>query len=368
MTQEKLRWGILSTAQIARKNWKGIRNSGNGQIVAVASRDLERSHRFIAECQGDAPFDPVPRALDSYEALLETRDVDAVYIPLPTGLRKEWVLRAAAAGKHVVCEKPCAHSVADLQEMIEACRKHRVQFLDGVMFMHSERLPRMREVLDDGASVGDIRRITTSFSFCAPPEFFAGNIRAHAGMERYGCLGDLGWYCIRFALWVMNWQTPQGVTGRVLNASTAPGSPSPVPTEFSGELFFANGVSSAFYCSFLTANEQCALVSGTRGYLRLADFVAPFFGSELSFEVNNVVHDVNGCDFNMEAHWRRFAVSEHGNSHPTAQETKLFRNFAQKVQSGHLEERWPAMALQTQQVMDACFESAQSSSSMVQLR
>src|SRR4051812_24006554 len=112
----KLRWGILSTAQIARKNWSAIHHSGNGTVVAVASRDVARSRNFIAECQAHAPMQATPRALGSYEELLAAKDVDAVYIPLPTGLRKEWVLRAAAAGKHIVCEKPCAVSAADLEE------------------------------------------------------------------------------------------------------------------------------------------------------------------------------------------------------------------------------------------------------------
>ena len=368
MSERKLRWGILSTAQIARKNWKAIRNSGNGTVTAVASRDIERSRNFIAGCQAEAPMEVTPRALGSYEDLLASKDVDAVYIPLPTGLRKEWVVRAAEAGKHIVCEKPCATSVADFHEMLAACRSHRVQFIDGVMFMHSQRLPRMREVLDDGVSLGDIKRITSSFNFCAGPEFFTGNIRAHGALEPYGCLGDLGWYCIRFALWVMNWQLPRRVTGRFLSEVTAKGSPAPVPTEFSGELLFENGVSSGFYCSFITANEQCALISGTRGYLRLSDFVAPFFGSELTFEVNNAVHTVSGCDFNMEAHWRQFAVPEYGNSHPTAQETNLFRNFTNQIRSGTLNEQWPEMALKTQQVMEACFESARAGSRCVEIR
>jgi predicted dehydrogenase len=367
MTEKKLRWGILSTAQIARKNWKAIRNSGNSTVVAVASRDMERSRSFIATCQAQAPMDVMPNALGSYEELLAAKNVDAVYIPLPTSLRKEWVLRAAEAGKHIVCEKPCAISVADLQEMLAACRKHRVQFIDGVMFMHSQRLPGIREVLDDGVSVGEIKRITSSFNFCAPPEFFTGNIRARGELEPYGCLGDLGWYCIRFALWVMNWQLPRRATGRFLNQVTAPGSPAPVPTEFSGELLFENGASSGFYCSFITANEQCATISGSKGYLRLSDFVAPFFGAELSFEVNNAIHNVSGCDFNMEAHWRQFAVPEYSNSHANAQETKLFRNFTNQVRSGKLNELWPEMALKTQQVMEACFESARSGCRVVEI-
>src|SRR5882762_8997329 len=145
MIGNKVRWGILGTAQIARKNWKAIRNTGNSTVVAVASRNVARASEFIAECQSEAPMDAPPTAFGSYEELLALKQVEAVYIPLPTGLRKEWVLRAAAAGKHIVSEKPCAPSVADLQEMIEACRRNRVQFMDGVMFMHSRRLEGMRE-------------------------------------------------------------------------------------------------------------------------------------------------------------------------------------------------------------------------------
>src|ERR1022692_1550508 len=102
MEEPLLRWGILGCANIARKNWKGIWNSNNGRISAVASRTLERSRSFIAECQTHAPFQPAPRALGSYEELLTATDVDAVYIPLPTAIRGQWVKRAAECGKHVV--------------------------------------------------------------------------------------------------------------------------------------------------------------------------------------------------------------------------------------------------------------------------
>jgi predicted dehydrogenase len=368
MSANKLRWGILSTAQIARKNWKAIRLSANGTVVAVASREIAKARQFIAECQMSAPMDAPPHALGSYEELLAAKNVDAVYIPLPTGLRKEWVLRAAVAGKHIVCEKPCATSAPDLREMIEACRKHGVQFMDGVMFMHSARLPQMRALLGDGQSIGDIKRITSAFSFRAPDQFFAGNIRAHSVLEPYGCLGDLGWYNIRLALWAMNWQLPRRVTGRILSEVGGKDSPALVPTEFSAELLFDGGASSGFYCSFLTENEQWAMVSGTKGYLRLRDFVVPFFGNESAFEVNNVALNINGCDFNMEAHCRRFAVAEYSNSHANAQETNLFRNFAAQVQSGGLNPNWPDMALKTQQVMEACFESARAGGGAVEVK
>ncbi|MDA1017997.1 MAG: Gfo/Idh/MocA family oxidoreductase, partial [Planctomycetota bacterium] len=112
MTDRICRWGILSTAFIAQKNWKAIANAENSEVAAVASRDASRARRFIDECSFSGPVKHPPRAIGSYEELIAADDIDAVYIPLPTGLRKEWVLRAAEAGKHVVCEKPCGLSVA----------------------------------------------------------------------------------------------------------------------------------------------------------------------------------------------------------------------------------------------------------------
>lgn len=365
MSKKLVRWGILSTANIARKNWKAIRNSGNSTVAAVASRNLERARQFISECQGDAPMEATPRACGSYGELLRSAEVDAVYIPLPTGLRKEWVLAAARQGKHIVCEKPCAVSLADLHEMLDVCRKHNVQFMDGVMFMHGRRLEQIRHLIDEQAELGDLKRITSAFSFLGGEEFFAGNIRVDSRLEPYGCLGDLGWYCIRLALWVMKEKLPRGVTGRILREAGRSDSPAPIPAEFSGELFFDGGVSSAFYCSFVTATEQWAFLSGSKGYLRLADFVLPFFGEETRFEVNSAVFEVNGCDFNMEPHRRTIAVPEYSNSHESAQETNLFRNFAAQVLSGKLQQGWPEMALKTQQVMNACLQSARSNHRLI---
>ncbi|HXJ61593.1 MAG TPA: Gfo/Idh/MocA family oxidoreductase [Verrucomicrobiae bacterium] len=359
MSQTKLRWGILGTANIARKNWLAIRNTGNSSITAVASRERERSREFVESCQRGAPFVEAPLAFGSYEELLASPDVDAVYIPLPTGLRKQWVIRAAKAGKHIVCEKPCATSLADLREMTEACRRNKVQFMDGVMFMHSKRLDQIRTVLDDGESIGALRRMMMGFTFWAEPEFFTDNIRAHSALEPAGCLGDLGWYCIRFALWAMRWQMPVHVTGRMLTQSSRPDSPAPVPTEFSGELLFDGGVSAGFYCSFVTANQQWVQLSGTKGCLLVSDFVLPFFGSEVVFDVNNASFEVVGCEFNMEPRTRRLATAEYSNSHPSAQETNLFRNFADQVRSGRIQEDWISYAVKTQEVMQACLASAQ---------
>ena len=362
MQQSICRWGILGTANIARKNWQAIRNAGNSSLVAVASRNRTRAQQFIDECQADVAFSPAPAACGSYEELLARKDIDAVYVPLPTGIRKEWVIRAAAAGKHVLCEKPCGVNGDDLRLMLDACRTNRVQFMDGVMFMHSRRLPLVRQVLEDDHSIGTIRRIASQFSFLAPDDFFTHNIRASNDLEPLGALGDLGWYNIRFSLWTMKEQLPERVAGRILARH------GDIPTEFSGELFFPGGASAAFYCSFRTQHQAWANISGTKGYLQLNDFVLPSYGSESSFEVNNSVFHVQGCTFNMEAHPRRFAVAEYSNNMPNSQETNMVRTFANAVVSGKLEPIWGETALKTQQILDACLQSAREGSKVVDLK
>ena len=358
MSTALCRWGILGTARIARKNWKAIRNAGNSALVAVASRDPQRARQFIEECQADVPLTPSPAACGSYQELLDRDDIDAVYLPLPTGIRKEWVLHAATAGKHVLCEKPCALSSADLRAMLDACRENRIQFMDGVMFMHSQRLPLLRQTLDDGRAIGSVRRITSQFSFLPADDFLTTNIRASNLLEPLGCLGDLGWYNIRFSLWVMNEQLPQRVVGRLL-AGHNPGAGPPVPMEFSGELFFAGGASASFFCSYRTGNQQWATVSGTHGSLHVPDFVVPFYGNEASFEANAPVLRVRSCcDFSMESYPRRLAVHEYSNGAPNAQETNMIRTFAQVVTSGQRQPQWGERALATQQVLDALLCSA----------
>jgi predicted dehydrogenase len=355
------RWGIIGTAEIARKNWKGIRNSGNSRLVAVASRSVDRARQFIHECQEQAPFDPAPVACGGYEELLRRDDVDAVYVPLPTGIRKEWVIRAAEAGKHLLCEKPCGVNAGDVREMLDACRRNRVQFMDGVMFMHSVRLAKMRATLDDGSSVGQVKRIAAHFTFRGGEQFFRQNIRASRRLEPLGCLGDLGWYTIRFVLWVMNYRLPDRASGHLLAEAGRPDSEGPVPTDFSGELYFPGGVSAGFYCSFLAEIEQWANVSGTKGSLHVPDFVLPRCGAELGFTVSAPSYDVRGCDFNMQGRVRRVPVAEYSNSFAPSQESNMIRNFADRVLSGQVDDSWGEMALKTQQVLDMCLASAQSS-------
>jgi predicted dehydrogenase len=358
---KKLRWGILGAANIARRNWKALFHSGNGTLVAVAARDHDRARRFIRDGQAQFAFDPAPEALGSYDQLLAIKDIDAVYIPLPTRLRKEWVVRAAAAGKHVLCEKPCAVNAADLREMLATCRRNGVQFMDGVMFMHNPRLAALRAVMDDNQRIGPIRRIMSFFSFNGgEPQAFQSNIRVQGELEPAGCLGDLGWYCLRISLFAQHWQMPQFASGRILTAA-ADGK---TPTQFSGELIFPQGTSAGFYCAFVVEGQQWVTVSGQRGTVRVSDFVHPANTYEPSFEINRTEYRVP-ADTGSEVPMAPGALADFG--HPTAQDARMFRNFAAQALSGRTNPDWPEIALKTQLVMDACLASARAESRLVKV-
>ena len=349
---KKLRIGFLSTAGIGRKNWKAILHSGNCVVSVVASREVQKSRAFIRECQDENSFDLVPDALGSYDELLTSKNVDAVYLPVPTSLRKDFAIRAAQNGKHILCEKPCATSAAELEEMLAACQKHSVQFLDGVMFMHNPRLARVRGILDDGQSIGPIRRISSAFSFYSGEDFFSTNIRADGVLEPAGCLGDLGWYSIRFALWTLNWQLPESVSAKILSQSPAVDGRTPSPAEFSATLHYPRGLEVEFYSSFRAAKQQWVHVSGRDGWLRLPDFVHPFNGYEPAFEVNEKLVTV-ASDVKCPP-----GANPMGFGHATAQDTRMWRNFANQIFSGKLNDDWPNWARQTQKVLDACHQAA----------
>lgn len=357
MSSTPCRWGFLSTASIGRKNWQAVRDAGNAVVTAVASRSGDAARAFISECQQECPFEVQPEALGSYEELIESPNVDAVYVPLPTGLRKDWVLRAARACKHVLIEKPAADSAADVEEMIAACREANVQFMDGLMYQHTSRMKKMREVIDSGA-IGEVRRITAQFSFHGGEEFAKSNIRTHSVLESMGALGDLGWYTSRFVLWAMEYEMPVSLSARMHSTMQHPDSPGTVPAELSAELVFQNGASAAMHCSFVAEHCQLAMVSGTKGYLTLRDYVLPFDGSGLDFDVFNSAFVANGCRFTMEPRLTHHEGSEPTNNAPGSQEANLFRTFSSNALAGAPDPFWPEMTLKTQRILDACLFSA----------
>ena len=357
----KVTWGFLGAAGISQKNWASLQRSENGVLKMVGARELSRARSFIETCQASVPFEVVPQAVEGYEAILEDPEIDAVYIPLPTGLRKEWVIRAAEAGKHVMCEKPCAATVADLEEMIAACESHGVQFMDGVMFMHNRRFYRMLEVLAAGEELGIIRRVESCFSFFGGEEF-ESNIRLDPRLEPDGCLGDLGWYCIRLSLCAFQREPPHAVRGFLLQEKNG------VPVEMRGDLLFDEERIASFHCSFNTTLEQSCRISGTEGVLTYDDFVQPFDGEDTSFFVTKLKPHQDGCNYTTFLDRKEVKVPGKATNSPDCQEALLFRTFGECVLAGTPDPSWPEISLLTQRVVEALRESAQQGGSPISLK
>jgi predicted dehydrogenase len=359
ISSAEVRWGILGISSMARGYWDAISKSANASLVAVASRDAERCRQFIEESQQSAPVLFAPGAYGAYEALLADSLVDAVYIPLPTGIRKEWVIRAAEAGKHVICEKPCAPSTDDLREMVSACQKNNVQFMDGVMFLHDRRQSFLEAVLHDKAEFGPISRITASVGYNAAESVGPRDIRYQPALEPFGTLGDDGWYAIRVALWAMEEELPVTVTGRILASRPAVKGEQVIITAFSGELFFKGGATAAYYCSILGAPQQWAQICGTKAYIDLPDFLAPMPGAdgEVSFAVRKGFSNPSVTIHRVP---------------PTADQSpqmlvNLVTTFSAQVLTGEQQGEWPRRSLRTQLVMDACYQSALQGSQPVEV-
>ena len=152
-----VQWGILGCARIAATALiPGTKGSANGEVLAIASRSLEKAGEFSRK------FD-IPRAYGSYEALLDDPDIQAVYVPLPNSLHKEWTIKAAENAKHVLCEKPIACSAADAQEMDDACRQHGVLVMEAFAHRFQPQYRVIQELIEAGR-IGRILRITASMS------------------------------------------------------------------------------------------------------------------------------------------------------------------------------------------------------------
>ena len=339
-----LRVGILGTAHIASKNRRAIVVAGL-RVSAIASRDLAKAAAWADDAVscGDLPERPTP--FGSYEELLASSDIDAVYVPLPCGLHLHWVLAAAEAGKHILVEKPAAASVAELEEMVSACRAARVVFLDGTMFHHHLRSAVMEKVFRDSAVFGQIGRVSSGFSFCGDNDFLTNNIRTSRALERFGALGDLGQYQIRFGLWVFGWELPATVraVAHVVNKEG-------VPMDVTATFTYDDKRTILIDCAFTLAFRQWAEVVGTKSHLRLEDFTIPKSHNDGSFVVTRNP-DLDASHSNCLGEEQRIDC-------PANQEALMWRAFAAKVQSGEgFCSEWAGWTLKVQACLDAAMLS-----------
>jgi predicted dehydrogenase len=246
-----LRWGILSTADIARtKVIPGLLKAGRCEVVAIASRDAAQA-RIVADELG------IPTAHGSYEALLADPGVDAVYIPLPNHLHAEWTIAAARAGKHVMCEKPLALTAADAERMVEVCAAEGVRLMEAFMYRLHPSWVAVREIVASGR-IGRLRAIQSWFSYYNDdPANIRNNLEAGGG-----ALFDIGCYSVNLSRMLFEGE-PVGVRASI---TRDPGSGVDILT--SAILEFEDGVAS-FTCSTRLETDQRVHVYGSEGRISI---------------------------------------------------------------------------------------------------
>jgi len=248
-----LRIGVLGAAKIARLFAEGVRASRKVVVAAVASRDVDRATAFARDT-GVAVVHP------TYQALLDDPGIDAIYVPLPNNLHAAWSIRAAAAGKHVLCEKPLAASAAEARAVFEAARKHGVYVVEAYPYRAQAQTLKMRELLASGA-IGSLQLIQASFGF---PLSDAANIRMNPSLAG-GALMDAGSYPVSLVRTVAG-RKPSRVFAMSRWAASG------VDLTTLATLAFPDGLLAQVSCSFATARHRHAFIAGDAGSIETTYF------------------------------------------------------------------------------------------------
>lgn len=246
-----VKWGIMSAARIAQEQlMPAMLREGNSEIVAIASnsgRAREVAARFgIANVYKD------------YEALLADPQVEAVYIPLPNSLHKEWAIKAAQNGKHVLVEKPSSLTSEQTRDILEVCREHDVVIMEGFMYRHHPQHQRVQEIIRSG-EIGKVVLFRAGLHFLLEDE---GDIRMDRELGG-GSLYDVGCYCIHSARHILQ-EEPVAVfaSGRIDDARQ-------VDTLVAAQLEMNSGIRVVFDCSFASVFQHFYEVVGTKGTIRV---------------------------------------------------------------------------------------------------
>lgn len=231
MSSLTLRWGLLSTARINQALFEPLRISKRNRLAAVASRSQEKADAYARQHR-------IPKAYGSYEALLADPEIDVVYNPLPNHLHAEWTIRAVEAGKHVLCEKPLALSLDEVDAITAAARRHKRVVAEAFMYRTHPQTLEVQRLVQSG-ELGAVRLVRGSFTFTLDNP---GDYRLDPAMGG-GALWDVGCYPLSYSravlgaepLEVFGWQV-QGETG--------------IDRAFVAQMRFPGGVHAQFDCSF----------------------------------------------------------------------------------------------------------------------
>ena len=319
---DKVRWGILSTANIGRRVIPAIHASRNGAVAAVGSRSLASAQAFASEQN-------IPRAHGSYEALLEDAEIDAIYIPLPNSMHAEWSIKCAAAGIPTLCEKPFASDAPQAQSIVDAFGERGVLLAEAFMYRFHPQHAKVKEILAAGG-IGDLQTVSAAFTF---PINDAANIRLSKPLAG-GALMDVGCYCVN----LMRFMTGEEPT--LVKAVARFGDETGVDEALAGAVLFPSGVVGHLECGLRAQRQHSYTLKGTRGIISVPTSFVPDKRAETIVQ-----------------HWQGDDYSEHGIAAIDHYQL-MVEDFADALLLGRAP-RFPASdAVANMRVVDALLDSA----------
>lgn len=227
---QKIRWGILGAANINLDVVPAMQHSLRSEVTAIASRNLEKA-------QAQATKLGVYHAVEGYDTILADPNIDAVYIPLANHLHVEWTIRALEAGKHVLCEKPLALTVADAIAVAETSRRTGKTLVEAFAYLHQPQTRKVKALVEAGV-IGEVRVIKGTFTFLFEnKDDFRWSPQCGGGS-----LWDIGSYPVTYAYWLNG--LPQEVYGCKRVTSSG------VDLSFAGQMHFSDGAVAQIDCSF----------------------------------------------------------------------------------------------------------------------
>ena len=255
----KIRWGLLSTANINQALIGPLRQSARSELVAVASRSAEKARAYANEWG-------IPKAHASYEALLADPEIDVIYNPLPNKLHCEWTVKAADAGKHVLAEKPLVTTLAEFDQVAAAAERNRVTVFEAFMYLHHPQTHKVLDLVRQG-KLGTVQQINSWFHFYLPPER-SENIRLSAELEG-GSLWDVGVYPTSAVVSIAA-AAGAGALPEAVWASQIIGE-SGVDVAMRSQLRFAGGLVAQISSGFRTPFREAIYIVGDRGSLQVVE-------------------------------------------------------------------------------------------------
>lgn len=353
-----IRFGVMGTGRIIRRIVPDMQSVDSVDVTAIASRTNERA-RWAADTHG------VALAIEGYEELLRRDDIDAVYIALPPSLHHEWTLRAARAGKHVLCEKPLALNAEQASKMVSVCNQEGVRLLDATAWLHHDRTLQLRSWLatandTSGAAtntdpleafdarnqsmpdkqdwpfrLGPLRHVSASVSFCNP--FQSGDHRLDAELGG-GCLLDLGWYAAGAIAFATN-GLPDNISAHIIHRDG-------VPDRVSATMLFPGNITATLSCGFDTATRKWLEFAGSEASIVCDDFTRPWPEKP----ARSWIHEASG-----QVH--AYVPTSDQNDSRCHQERQMIATFVDWIQRPEADEPKPwqffhDQALRTQSIID----------------